>query len=138
MSVQWCQFSNACLTTSSYDLANQLSSIAQSFGGSSGPQLALGYDAGNRLTSESRTIGGSGAQVNTTFAYDLANRLTTIAHGSAVYNNIPPGWIVTPLATYAYGYDNANRATSEQNAEGTVSYTYDHNCPAISRTRSIG
>ena len=29
------------------------------------------------------------------------------------------------IATYVYGYDNANRVTTEVNAEGTVTYTYD-------------
>ena len=31
----------------------------------------------------------------------------------------------TALATYVYGYDNANRVTTEVNAEGTVTYGYD-------------
>ena len=114
-------------TTYSYDLAERLTTIARSLGGSDGPQVVYGFDAGNRLTSESRQIGSSATatEVNTTFSYDNANRLTTITDGSSVYNFFPPGWILTPLATYTYGYDNANRVTSEQNAEGTVTYGYD-------------
>ena len=52
----------------------------------------------------------------TSFAYDYANRLTTLTH------QITGG---SALATYVYGYDNGNRVTSEQNAEGTVTYGYD-------------
>ena len=32
----------------------------------------------------------------------------------------------TPLATYVYSYDNANRVTSETDAEGTATFTYDN------------
>ena len=32
----------------------------------------------------------------------------------------------TPLATYVYGYDDANRVTSEIDAQGTSTYTYDN------------
>ena len=97
--------------------------IAASYGGTAGPQVALGYDPGNRLTSISRTIGGSGVEVSTTLSYDAANRLTTITDGS--YDPNGSGGGTTPLATYVYGYDNANRVTTEVNAEGTVTYAYD-------------
>jgi RHS repeat-associated protein len=77
----------------------------------------IGYDSGGRITSESRTIGGSGTAVATSFSYNAADRQTTITHqvtgGSA-------------LATYIYGYDNANRVTAETDKEGTASFTYDN------------
>jgi RHS repeat-associated protein len=47
-------------------------------------------------------------------------------HSLAVYNFSPPGWTTTPLATYVYSYDNASRVTSEKDAEGTASFTYDN------------
>ena len=114
--------SNTGRTTYTYDSALRLVTIARDFFNkattvtTSGPRVDYGYDNANRLTSESRTIGGAGTAVATSFAYDNANRLTTLTHqvtgGSA-------------LATYVYGYDNGNRVTSEQNAEGTVTYGYD-------------
>ncbi|MGC8642678.1 MAG: RHS repeat-associated core domain-containing protein [Isosphaeraceae bacterium] len=116
--------SSAGLTTFSYDPAFRLTTIAASYGGTAGPQVDFGYDPGNRLTSISRTIGGSGTEVNTTIAYDAANRLTTITD-QAYTPGGSGGGTTTPLATYAYGYDNANRVTTEVNAEGTVTYSYD-------------
>ena len=100
-----------------YDAAQRLTTIASTYGGSAGPQVALTYDAANRLTGQSRTIGGSGTAVNSTFAYDPANRLTAITHGVAGG---------ATLASYAYGYDAANRLTSDSNAEGTANYPYDN------------
>ena len=35
------------------------------------------------------------------------------------------GGTTTPMATYVYSYDNANRVTTQVNAEGTYTYTYD-------------
>ena len=32
----------------------------------------------------------------------------------------------TPLATFVYSYDKASRVTSETDAEGTASFTYDN------------
>ena len=55
--------------------------------------------------------------MNTTYMYDAADRQTTITDyvsgGSA-------------LATYIYSYDKASRVTSEKDAEGTASFTYDN------------
>ena len=36
------------------------------------------------------------------------------------------GGTTTPIATYVYGYDNANRVTTMVDAEGTYTYTYDN------------
>ena len=36
------------------------------------------------------------------------------------------GGTTTPIATYIYGYDNANRVTTMVDAEGTYTYTYDN------------
>lgn len=114
-------------TTFAYDSSNRLTTITQSSGGTAGPQVVFGYDSGGRLTTENRTIGGSGTAVNSTIAYDAANRITTIQHAKVVANFFPPGtFTVTPLATFVYGYDNANRLTSETNAEGSVTFTYDN------------
>ena len=42
------------------------------------------------------------------------------------YNPIASGGGTTPLATYVYSYDDADRVTSETDAEGTYTYTYDN------------
>jgi YD repeat-containing protein len=70
-----------------------LTTIAQSFGGTNGPQVVMSYDSGGRMTSESRTISGSGTAVNTTISYDDADRVTTITHQTGGG---------TALATYVY------------------------------------
>ena len=63
------------------------------------------------------TIGGIGTAVATNFSYDAANRQTTITDG------IAGG---AALATIVYTYDKADRVTSETDAEGTASFTYDN------------
>ncbi len=103
------------LSTYSYDNAQRLTTITQSFGGTSGPQVVFSYDLGNRLTTLAHTT-GSGT-INSVYAYDNANRLTTLTH------KVSGG---SSLATYTYGYDAGNRTTSESNAEGAVTYTYDN------------
>ena len=54
--------------------------------------------------------------MNTFYVYDAANRIGTITHQTGGG---------TALATYVYKYDNANRVTTEVNAEGTVTFSYD-------------
>jgi RHS repeat-associated protein len=46
--------------------------------------------------------------------------------GAATYNLFPPGWSTTPLATYVYSYDSANRVTTQVDSDGTYTYTYDN------------
>jgi len=56
---------------------------------------------------------------------DAANRQTTITD-QAVTPVSGGGSTITPLATYVYSYDNADRVTSEKDAQGTASFTYDN------------
>ena len=108
------------ITTYSYDADERVTGVAASYGGTAGPQVAISYDSGGRITSESRTIGGAGTAVNTGFSYDAADRQTTITDQSV------SGGTTTPMATYVYTYDQASRVTSEKDAEGTASFTYDN------------
>jgi RHS repeat-associated protein len=108
---------NAGLTTFSYDAGQRLTTITTSHNGTAGPQIVTGYAANDQISSQSRTIGGSGTAVNTTYSYDSASRQTTIT------DYVSGG---AALATYVYTYDNANRVTSEKDAEGTASFTYDN------------
>jgi RHS repeat-associated protein len=112
------------ITTLVYDAGQRLTTITTSYGGTSGPQVVYTYDPANRMTSIVRTIAGAGTQVISSFNYDAANRQTTIIHQA--YTPGSGGGTTTPLATYVYGYDNADRVTSEQDAEGTASFTYDN------------
>jgi len=130
------------VTSYTYDSAMRVTSIAQSFGGTAGPKVVLGYDAASRLTSLSRQVGTSSTatQVNTTFVYDNADRLVTIQQSKAVWMGF--GYNTTPLATIVYGYDAANRVTTQVDAEGTATFTYDNTnqLTAVggSRTESYG
>jgi RHS repeat-associated protein len=116
------------VTSYTYDEDQRLTLVTTTYGGTAGPQISFGYDNGSRLTSVSRQIGSSSTatQVNTTIAYDAANRVVTMTDGAATYNSFPPGWSTTPLATYVYSYDNANRVTTQVNSDGTYTYTYDN------------
>ena len=113
------------ITSLAYDAGQRVTSITQSFGGTSGPQVLDSYDNGSRLTSISRQIGSSNTatHVNTTITYDAANRVVTMTDGVSVFQGF--GWNTTPLATQVYNYDNASRVTAETDAEGTASFTYD-------------
>ena len=104
---------------------SSMTQVATSYGGTAGPQVAFGYDSGGRLTSADRTIGGSGDSVNTSYGYDAANRQTTITDSVHIPSG-SGGGTTTPIATYVYSYDNANRVTTQVNADGTYTYTYDN------------
>ncbi|WP_337175134.1 RHS repeat-associated core domain-containing protein [Paludisphaera sp.] len=112
-------------TTYTYDAAQRLVGVDRTLGGTAGPRIVYGYDNADRLTSVSRTLGGSGTAVNSSLGYDAADRLTTLAYEKFVPAPSGGSATTTPLAAYAYVYDNANRLASETNAEGTVTYTYD-------------
>ena len=56
--------------------------------------------------------------------YDAADRVVTITDG--LYSLSGFSWTTTPLSTYTYSYDDADRVTSETDAEGTYTYAYDN------------
>ena len=115
------------ITTYSYDNAERLTTITTSYGGTTGPQILYRYDSGGRLTSLDRSIGsGNVKYMNTTISYDAANRVVTIADYAHLPSTQHSGYVDVGLVTYVYGYDNANRVTSEQDKEGTATFTYDN------------
>jgi RHS repeat-associated protein len=114
------------VTTYSYDLAQRMTTITTSYGGTAGPQVVYTYDPANRLTTIVRTVGPNFPGVNSNIWYDNANRVATIVDFSHVASTLHSGYVDTPLATYVYGCDNANRVTSELDAEGTATFTYDN------------
>ena len=112
------------ITTYAYDVAQRLTTITTSYGGSAGPQVTYTYDGANRLTAIARTD-GSAAGVYATIVYDNANRVVSIVDYSHLATT-HSGYNNTPLVTYVYSYDDASRVTSEQDAEGTATFTYDN------------
>jgi len=118
--------SSAGITTLSYDLDERVTTVATSYGGTAGPVVTYSYDAASRLTSSTGTIGTDGTAVSTSISYDAANRETTIVDDVTTYTSGGGfGGSTSPLATYVYTYDEANRVTSETDAEGTASFAYD-------------
>jgi YD repeat-containing protein len=97
--------SSAGATSFAYDGMTRMTTITTSYGGTAGPQVALGYDMAGNMTSLSRTIAGSGTAVNTSLAYDAANRLTSIT------NQTGGG---TALDAQSYAYDAANRVSNSK------------------------
>ncbi len=120
--------SSAGVITYSYDSMHQMTGIASSYGGTTGPQVSFTYDNAGRMTKIARTAGYvivSGPfhsmgtlTLDSTLSYDAASRLTTIIHD---------GSGSTVLETYTYDYNAASELTAETNHEGTFSYTYDAN-----------
>jgi YD repeat-containing protein len=113
------------ITTYTFNDAMEMTNIATSYGGSSGPAVSFAYDDGGRLTNISRNT-SSGDQVNTTITYDAANRVGTITDGALTFNGF--FWANSPLATFSYGYDSASRVTTEVSTDptGTDTYTYTY------------
>ena len=80
------------------------------------------------MTIAFRTIGGtvssSSQGIGTDYSYDSADRAVTISQFE--WQPHLSGYLSTPIATYVYAYDNASRVTSEQDKEGTATFTYDN------------
>ncbi len=116
-------------TTYVYDAAHRLGTITRSLGGTEKTWLKFGYDNADKRTSIERSIAGSGTKILTTLAYDNASRLTTIQHkvsgGSA-------------LATFVYGYNSGGLITTETNAEGLATYSYDDTNQLTGVDRPVG
>jgi RHS repeat-associated protein len=106
-----------------------MTTLAQSFGGTSGPQVVFGYDAASRVITESRTIGNSGTAVTTSIAYDSADRTTSITH------QVSGG---SSLDSFVYNYDSGGRLKTETNTEGLATYGYDPANQLTSVTRPVG
>jgi YD repeat-containing protein len=107
-------------TTYAYDGARRLTTITRSVGGTQGPWVKFAHDDAHRRTATERSVGGTGLKVATTFSYDNADRVTTITHRAVTASGG-----TTMLATFAYGYDSGGRLTTENNAEGLATYSYD-------------
>ena len=112
-----------------YDARNQLNLIAQAGTSSSGvaPELVFfNYDQAGNLTSQARysDIAANSKVATTSYLYDAANRLTSLAHTNAGG---------AAIASYGYTLDAANRLTSEAhawnggNSTDTINYGYTAN-----------
>jgi RHS repeat-associated protein len=108
--------------TSVYDNADRLTS-RQLSGNGQQARIDPGYDARDELTSLTRysDTGGTTVVGTTVYGYDDAGRTTAITHKNASG---------ATLSYYDYGYDNADRITTETwgsgASTGVHSYTYDN------------
>jgi RHS repeat-associated protein len=98
-----------------FDNGNRLTQATELIGGTLRAKSVLGYDNGNRLTAVTDSTGGT-PTINRAFSYDNADRLTQVRDSSSSAG---------ALASYTYGYDNANRVTSYTGPDGSLSYGYD-------------
>ena len=111
-----------------YDARNQLDLVSQAGTSSSGvaPELVFfHHDQAGNLTSQTRYADlAANSKVATTYAYDAANRLTSLVHTKAGG---------AAIASYGYTLDAANRLTSEAHAwnggtsTDTITYGYTNN-----------
>jgi YD repeat-containing protein len=106
--------------TLTYDSDNNLTNVNISKSGwANSNTVTLAYDTANRLTSLIQQWGNKNlgfTQVQTTYGYDNADRLTGITH------LIVGG---STLMTLTYGYDSANQLTSYAGPDGSITYGYD-------------
>jgi RHS repeat-associated protein len=116
------------LTSYSYDVRNELTSLTQSGTGVTAKRADFGYDAAGRMTSQTRysNLAGTTTVLVTAYAYAGADRLTSITHETALTGG-------TVRASFGYTLDNANRLTSESRtwasgaSSDSVSYSYTNN-----------
>jgi RHS repeat-associated protein len=114
--------SSAGVTTYSYDSMHQMTTILTNLGSMPGSRAMFAYDQAGRMTSIARQTpttrpGIFTSSASTTITYDAASRVTSIVDG------VPGG---STVDSQSYAYDSANRVTSETNAEGTATFTYDN------------
>ena len=112
-----------------YDARNQLDLVSQAGTSSSNafPELVFfNYDQAGNLTSQARysDLAANSKVATTSYVYDAANRLTSLAHTNAGG---------AAIASYGYTLDAANRLTSEAhawnggNSTDTITYGYTNN-----------
>lgn len=89
----------------------------QSGTGVADKRVDITYDAASQMRSVTRTSDLAGTQLvaASTYAFDLAGRLTNLTHAKNV----------TTLAQYSWVFDDANRITRMTSNDGTTNYTYD-------------
>jgi RHS repeat-associated protein len=127
--------------TYTYDSGGRvITSATSSSGGQPSVTLASGYDGLNERTSLSDSgVGGTGVRI-TSFAYDANHRLTTISVTDAFDKRNNTG---TAGPQVVFGYDAANRMTSESRTIGgsgtavTTSFAYDNANQMTSITHQI-
>lgn len=130
----------------SYDTVDRLVREVQVVGGVR-TEIVYGYDALDRRTS--RTVNGV-ANETTTYGYDRANRLSSIAYrgqtttfeydaaGRLIRKVLPNGIVQTPA------YDDTDRLLSlaytrpDNNVVESIAYTYDANGRRVTETKSAG
>jgi RHS repeat-associated protein len=109
-------------TTSMYDAANRLTTREVGGSGVTPLRIDLGYSNRNEQTSLTRYSDLAGTQLvgTTAYSYDDASRVTAIVNKNAS---------AVTLSYYNYGYDAANRVTSQTwqsgSTPGSATYTYD-------------
>jgi RHS repeat-associated protein len=117
-------------TTSIYDVANRLTT--REFGGSGQTPLRINmsYTVRNQLATETRYSDLAGTQTvgYSTLTYDAESRLINLDHQNGSGTN---------LANYTYGYDLADRLTTETLNGGTpITYSYDKTSQLINDSRT--
>jgi RHS repeat-associated protein len=130
-------------TTYTYDNADELASVSTQLGN----KTTYTYDAdGNKLTmvdgNGNATGCGCAAAHTTTYAYDAANRLTSISYGDGTTPNVSYGLdpvgnrssMTDGAGTVNYSYDNDDELLSYSRGSDTFSYTYDAAGNVTSRT----
>jgi RHS repeat-associated protein len=105
-------------TTSVYNADNLLSTRKFS-DGTSNLRIDLGYTGTNQLKTLTRysDLAGTNKVATTTYLYDNADRVTSIASQDANSNS---------LNSFTYSYDAGSRLTSETDNGVTTTYSYDN------------
>ena len=100
-----------------YDALNRLTRLTQSGSGIVDKRVDMVYDAASQLIGMNRFADLAGGQpvVSSVYSYDLAGRLTGLAHSKGSIS----------LAGYTWTFDNADRITGFGSPDGMTTYSYD-------------
>ena len=113
------------ITTYVYDHALRLTTITQSAGGTTGPEVTMHYDAAGLVTQTVFSNAGTGNDVVTQYAYDSAETLTTL---TSYFSSEGQHEMPSPYATEDSTYNSAEQLTGLSITgitNSNNSYTYD-------------
>jgi RHS repeat-associated protein len=105
--------------TYNFDNIGRMNNLSQSGTGIAQKRVDIAYNQSGQYSkiTRSSTTGSITEVSHSDYGYDLANRLTSLAHKK------PDN---SPLVTaYSWTPDNADRVTNLTNADGSVTYSYD-------------
>jgi RHS repeat-associated protein len=111
-----------------YDAEHKLTNESFALNGTPGPDESFAYDNLQRCACHYGS-NGTGDFIHTDYTYSSTGQLTNLTYTDQTTN--------TTLANYTYGYDAADEVTSYQDANSSLTYSYDKTGQLLSATGTL-